>query len=157
VTKVFVYGTLKQGYNNSYLLGKSRFLGKAKTISLHVMLNGGFPYVSQETKKGAFSGQVVGEVFEVDDATLKRLDGLEGYNPAHPEYSHYLRKPVWLMIDDHAELAYMYQMTDRMNKPVMAAAHSKKAIRAIKDKIFGTFGRSPIKPEKGQVEWGAGR
>jgi gamma-glutamylcyclotransferase (GGCT)/AIG2-like uncharacterized protein YtfP len=158
MTKVFVYGTLKRGHCNHHLLKDARFVSKAKTTSVHVMLDGGFPYVSQATKKGPFSGQVHGEIFEVDAKTLSRLDSLEGYRPENPAASHYLRlpvevKPVSELNGNNVERVWMYQMTDRMNKPVMAAAHSKKAVAKIADQIGWKVGRNPIKPVKGNLDW----
>lgn len=69
--KVFVYGTLKKGFcNNKLLDGFSCKRAIARGIDLH---NGpGFPYA----KRG--NGEVIGELYEVDTQTMKRLDRLEG-------------------------------------------------------------------------------
>ena len=73
--KVFVYGTLKQGYGNHCLLEDSTFLGKCTTepeFTLHSLY--AFPAVLP------FGNTAIkGEVYEVDDKTFKRLDRLEGY------------------------------------------------------------------------------
>jgi gamma-glutamylaminecyclotransferase len=72
--RVFVYGTLKRGYNNHYLLGRSRYMGKSATRSNYLMVSGGFPVILPLNP-----GQsVAGELYHVDDATLARLDQLEG-------------------------------------------------------------------------------
>jgi gamma-glutamylcyclotransferase (GGCT)/AIG2-like uncharacterized protein YtfP len=73
--KVFVYGTLKKGYHNHYLLKDAKYLGKNLTLPSFTMLNlGAFPGV-------VFGGNtpIHGEVYEVDEATFARLDRLEGY------------------------------------------------------------------------------
>lgn len=76
--KVLVYGTLLDGEPNHRLLARARFVGDAATMggfALHDL--GFFPGM---TRAGA--GVVVGEVYEVDDATLAALDRLEG----HPRF-----------------------------------------------------------------------
>lgn len=70
--RVFVYGTLKRGYNNNRLLTGSTFVATATTMDRWSMLDGGFPVVLPGT-----DGFVTGEVWEVDGATLARLDHLE--------------------------------------------------------------------------------
>ena len=42
-----------------------------------------------ENKEG-----ILGEVFEVSDDTLELLDNYEGYEPNHPDRSHYIRQKV---------------------------------------------------------------
>ncbi len=77
MTKVFVYGTLKKGWGNHRLLEGSTFLGVYETPKEFSLYDGGFPY--------AFHGggeNIRGELYEVDDDTLKNLDRLEGY-PSH--------------------------------------------------------------------------
>jgi gamma-glutamylcyclotransferase (GGCT)/AIG2-like uncharacterized protein YtfP len=72
--KVFVYGTLKRGHGNHGLLNGSRFVGAAVLFGEFVLLDSGFP-VCVEQPHGA---PVAGEVYEIDGATLQRLDHLEG-------------------------------------------------------------------------------
>jgi len=73
--KVFVYGTLKQGYSNHGLLHSAKFIGGGVTVSGgFTMLNGGFPMC---LSGGLF--KVKGELYEVQDQrTLDNLDRLEG-------------------------------------------------------------------------------
>lgn len=74
--KVFVYGTLKRGFPNSYLLRNSTYIGKATTVDKFCMYDlGAFPAVacSPEISK------IEGEVYNIDKATLVNLDMLEGY------------------------------------------------------------------------------
>ena len=74
---VFVYGTLKRGYGNNILLRNSDFLGE-DTIEDHTLvLEQAFPYMVES--KG---DKVRGEVYEVDERTVRLLDSLEGY-PHH--------------------------------------------------------------------------
>lgn len=76
---VFVYGTLKDGLSNNVLLRSATFVSRGCTVKPYIMYDtGGFPVVFQETEKHNVSG----EVYEVDDQTLQRLDRLEG----HPSF-----------------------------------------------------------------------
>lgn len=81
---VFVYGTLKKGGWNHRLLRNSNFIDYAKTVEPFYMvnLNGptGFPFVvSGDLRSDDYKGSVLGEVYSVDELTLKKLDALEGY------------------------------------------------------------------------------
>lgn len=74
---VFVYGTLKQGFGNHRVIQAeaTQFVGNAVTVRPYNMKDGGFPAVL-DTNAGH---PIKGELYEVDDATLKRLDFLEGH------------------------------------------------------------------------------
>ena len=76
---VFVYGTLKQGYGNNYILRTSRLLGAAETIGKMRMYDAGFPVVRPRTEKpGDWNATVTGEVYLVTDPdVMRRLDQLE--------------------------------------------------------------------------------
>lgn len=77
--RIFVYGTLKKGYGNHGVLGRSKYINEALTNSREfTMFDGGFPYVSDSfTDKN--TGSILGELYEVDnEQTLANLDRLEG-------------------------------------------------------------------------------
>lgn len=96
--KVFVYGTLRKGYGNHVFLEGSKFLGKAKTKEKYTMYARGIPFVSHEPMV-----EITGEVYEVDDFTLNRLDTLEG----HPNW--YIREKVPVILEDGTEVeAWLY-------------------------------------------------
>ena len=88
---VFVYGTLKRGGSNYHLLEAShgtKFAGVGRTNLNHYLIWGhGFTYTTVYPD-GIHGAYVIGELFEVTDETLTRLDWLEG----HP--SHYCREQV---------------------------------------------------------------
>lgn len=87
--KVFVYGTLRSGYGNNVLLHNATFLGEATTNG--VMYSMGYiPFVSLTTQEGT----VHGEVYEINEDILRRLDQLEGYNIHQPDRSFYNRSLV---------------------------------------------------------------
>jgi gamma-glutamylcyclotransferase (GGCT)/AIG2-like uncharacterized protein YtfP len=74
-TDVFVYGTLLAGESNHRLLDRAEFVGEAETEVGFTMLDlGSFPGVVR-----AGEGRVVGEVYQVDERTLAKLDQLEGH------------------------------------------------------------------------------
>ena len=83
--KVFVYGSLMKGCGNDHLLkGSTLLAAEAITLPIFTMLHlGGFPGIVEDGHT-----QVIGELYEVDDDTLTRLDRLEG----HPDF--YKRKPI---------------------------------------------------------------
>lgn len=82
-TKVFVYGTLKEGFgNHNFFLGDAKKLGKAKSVGKWAMIGTdmSFPYLlNRDTKDGM---NINGEVYEVTPAELEALDRLEGV-PSH--------------------------------------------------------------------------
>ncbi|MCI0564923.1 MAG: gamma-glutamylcyclotransferase [Nitrososphaera sp.] len=84
---VFVYGTLKRGHHNARLLKESRFL-RNDTIPgrLYFLGQRSFPYAvpALTSKICPDFPRIRGEVYEVDDDVLSRLDRLEGI-PDHYE------------------------------------------------------------------------
>ena len=76
---VFVYGTLLGGEDNDILLKGSKFVSSGWTKSIFTLLdNGVFPAI----RKGG-SQSIRGEVYEVDDMILRRLDRLEGTHASY--------------------------------------------------------------------------
>lgn len=76
-TKLFVYGTLKRGGSNHGWMRGQTFLGEGRTQPDYRMFDlGGYPgLVRVEPGQGV---AVTGEVWEVDEDGLRRLDVLEG-------------------------------------------------------------------------------
>src|SRR3970282_125568 len=82
--KVFVYGSLKRGKYNNYILGDSKFIGMDRAPG--VLYTG-----SHYPMAIPGDGWITGEVFEVTDPKIQRdLDRLEG----HPSF--YERQEVTL-------------------------------------------------------------
>ena len=71
--RVFVYGTLKSGFRNHYFLESCELLGGAATVSTYKMIENGFPVILPDPG----GRPLAGEIYEVDDETLARLDQLE--------------------------------------------------------------------------------
>jgi len=84
---VFVYGTLKVGFGNNYLLRGSECLGVAKTQEYYSMTSSGIPFVHHTPKQTTIKG----ELYKVNKNTLHQLDMLEG----HPNW--YKRQQVWVV------------------------------------------------------------
>lgn len=88
--KIFTYGTLRKGHYNHPILEKSTYLGKAQTNPAFTMLNlGAYPGIVHQGRT-----PIIGEVYEVDDQTLKRLDRLE----SHPNF--YERVPLEVTLEN---------------------------------------------------------
>lgn len=96
---IFVYGTLKKGGSNHALLEGATFIGNGITKGKHLMLDtGGFPVVLDTNEVQHVSG----ELYEVDDSIVHRLDQLEG----HPHM--FTRTPIEVDVND----AGVYQATE---------------------------------------------
>ena len=95
-TRVFVYGTLRLGEPNHYLLDDRALVGSVCTEPAFELVSlGAFPAMV-----AGGTTAVVGEVYEVDLVTLAALDRLEG----HPRF--YQRRPIRLADGDEV-LAYL--------------------------------------------------
>lgn len=71
-TKIFVYGTLKKGFSNNYLLIGQKLIGNFVTEKKYRLVSlGSFPGLIDGDKS------IKGEVYEVSDECLSNLDILE--------------------------------------------------------------------------------
>ena len=74
-TRLFVYGTLKRGYNRADCLKGQVFLGPAETVAGYKLYdNGSYPAMILSK----CSSGVRGELWEVDESCLASLDQIEG-------------------------------------------------------------------------------
>ena len=89
---LFVYGSLRKGFPNHYLVEDSPYIGEFTTVEKYLMVgtkSKSFPYILYE--KYAIADQatkIIGEVYDISEDTLKKIDQLEG----HPDT--YLRLRV---------------------------------------------------------------
>jgi gamma-glutamylaminecyclotransferase len=73
--RVFVYGTLRRGEVNHHLLAGAKYLGNHRTEPRFTMYDlGAYPGLGR-----GGSTMVAGEVYQVSEAVLCRLDRLEDY------------------------------------------------------------------------------
>lgn len=106
---VFVYGTLKKGfYNNPYLV-YAKYLGEFETSEANYRMIdlGSFPGVVKMSGDET-EGYIAGELYEVDDNTLKSLDVLEGNGQL------YNRALVDIADSDGPIQAWMYMLLTQM-------------------------------------------
>lgn len=92
---VFVYGTLKRGYGNNRLLIGSNFVTEATTKEKYPLVVHGIPFLNDVPGKGH---RVSGEIWEVNDLTLFKLDQLEGHGRGF-----YERRKITVVRDDTQE------------------------------------------------------
>ena len=113
----FAYGTLKRNQSNHDLLAGSRFISKAVTVQAYGFYLGpdeqstehsSIPYLFEHQSEGDQAVKVCGEVWEVDEFTLKQLDQLEG----HPDW--YQRVQTSVKLDSGENIsAAIYMMPGR--------------------------------------------
>src|SRR3990167_8313550 len=89
---IFVYGTLKKGFGNHPVLGmNARFVNTGRTCHYYVMYDAGFPVVM----KGEKGAPITGEIYDVDQETIKRLDRLESVGYMYRRERVVLDIPGW--------------------------------------------------------------
>lgn len=103
---LFVYGSLRQGMDNAPLLSRARLVARSAWVD-------GFLYDTGEGYPGMINGQgrVWGEVYQITQWELKRIDRLENYyGPEHPDnlYERVLLK-VGTSQGEHTAYAYRFR------------------------------------------------
>ena len=74
---VAVYGSLRKNMGNDHYLTNSNYLGEFKTEPIFSLYSlGGFPGLKENGNTA-----VTMEVYEVNEATARSIDSLEGYSP----------------------------------------------------------------------------
>jgi gamma-glutamylcyclotransferase (GGCT)/AIG2-like uncharacterized protein YtfP len=106
--RIFFHGTLRTGFNRTTRAGIDpllKFVGRG-WISGKLFDLGIYPAAVP-----ASDARVWGEVFDITDppTVLAALDRMEGYRPAEPERSLYIRARVPATLDDgHVEDVWVY-------------------------------------------------
>lgn len=85
--KLFVYGTLKQGYYNHRCIQGATFVGPAIAHGYSIFNLGGYPGIIEDDP-----GKVIGELYEITDEQLARCDRLEGVDHENPSRGLYRRE-----------------------------------------------------------------
>jgi gamma-glutamylcyclotransferase (GGCT)/AIG2-like uncharacterized protein YtfP len=98
---LFVYGTLKRGGRSNHLLAGHEFLAEAQTLPLYRLYDqGDHPCLVEDEKRGV---AVRGELWQVDEATLARLDIYE------EAPSLFMRREIKVAGQTTPILAYLFQ------------------------------------------------
>lgn len=93
--RLFVYGTLMQGEDNAAAIAGGRLLGSARTRAAYTLVHlGAYPAL---LAKG--DAAIAGELYEIDEPLLERLDELE-------EHPHLFRRGPVLLADGSEAQAY---------------------------------------------------
>lgn len=100
--EVFVYGTLKRGYNMLHLVPDAKFCDEAIIMGYHIYDLGSYPGVK---KTGDRNDWVYGELWMVSDEGLARLDQYEGsgYDKVEDEV---------IIYDDEFKFSDIWHSTD---------------------------------------------
>ena len=72
-------------------------------------------------------GQVIGEIYEINQVTLNELDKAEGYSPEEPKGSKYIRKEVKIVsteVDDTV-IAYFYNQQVEESGRILSGDYRK--------------------------------
>ncbi|MDP0491501.1 MAG: gamma-glutamylcyclotransferase family protein [Verrucomicrobiota bacterium JB023] len=108
---IFVYGALRPGASNAWRMADGKAIGSGSVEGVMVKVDW---YPGVVLGGGA---RVVGEVYEVDDELLARLDEFEGVGLADERNGEYQRVRVQVAMDNGDELEtwiYEWQLgTDR--------------------------------------------
>ena len=75
--KLFAVGTLKRGFALSYALEGSQYLGKYRSVKRFPLLIAGPWYAPMLLNQPGLGRRIIGELYELDDAILTRIDPLE--------------------------------------------------------------------------------
>jgi gamma-glutamylcyclotransferase (GGCT)/AIG2-like uncharacterized protein YtfP len=105
---VFVYGTLRRGGARamSIRFPNSKFIADAK-VNGRLFDLGAYPGLLLNESKSL----VTGEVYEVDDEILNRLDDFESS-------SHYLRKQVEISLGTDSRICWTYEPNPEFYSPL---------------------------------------
>jgi gamma-glutamylcyclotransferase (GGCT)/AIG2-like uncharacterized protein YtfP len=113
--RLFVYGTLRPGQpNHARLLDGLVAWHRPAVLPDHQLLVAGLPFVAATDDGGEVHGDLLGLVPASHEGVLRTLDRFEGFRPADPAGSLYVRveRPVAYRGDDDRTVtttAWVYQ------------------------------------------------
>lgn len=132
--KVFVYGTLRKNERNHHLIQNAKLLAE-QAWTKGTLFDTGYYYPAI---KRSNENVVYGELFEVNDSDLARLDLLEGYNP-NESNNLYTRVTQKIYTDNGSTLAYVYVMEDETMLQKQIVSGDWKVHQLLKDVTIPYF------------------
>jgi len=102
---IFVYGTLKRGCFNDYMLKDSEFIDEVITKDPYLLIHDSLPFLIKNSDH-EYSTKIKGELYEVTDDVFKKIDKLEG----HPTF--YTRQCIWVINKGNMVYAWCYFIND---------------------------------------------
>jgi gamma-glutamylcyclotransferase (GGCT)/AIG2-like uncharacterized protein YtfP len=110
---IFVYGTLMSGNGNNYLMDKCKLIGPAKVPG--DLYASGVPFarfnrMAKHEESDAELPHIEGELWDIDELALARLDRLESYRPGKPSLPNWYDR---IQIDEIDGVpVYMYHVEE---------------------------------------------
>ncbi|QKR00469.1 gamma-glutamylcyclotransferase [Metallosphaera tengchongensis] len=120
---IFVYGSLRYGFELHHYLRRSRFVGLGYAEGFEMYNLGGYPGVV----KG--DGRVWGEVYEINQETLARLDQVEGYEGLEDDL--YVRETTTVYFDEQRQhklsgvYLYIYNQPTKEKDQITSGDYSR--------------------------------
>jgi gamma-glutamylcyclotransferase (GGCT)/AIG2-like uncharacterized protein YtfP len=120
MVRIFVYGTLRKGECRHYFLEDSRFIGYARVKGYLLYNLGAYPGMVQG------GGEVVGEVYEIPESFLKKLDLVEGV----PEL--YRRELIEVTLENGQTIsAYAYIYNRKIDNKLLISSGDWKDVSKV--------------------------
>jgi gamma-glutamylcyclotransferase (GGCT)/AIG2-like uncharacterized protein YtfP len=112
-TRLLVYGTLMSGHRENRILSAlsgARYVARG-WVRGHLFDLGTYPGAVLDAKA---SSRIEGELWEADyrPGMFHRLDEYEGFFPAHPEQSLFIRTKARVHLDHETTLAWVYVLNE---------------------------------------------
>jgi gamma-glutamylaminecyclotransferase len=119
---VFVYGTLKKGFpNHAHYMASAGFLGRYQTLQKYPLVLFGSRHVPGMLDRPGDGHHIEGELYEVNDECLGRMDVLEGIN----EPDGYRRRTISVTSMNKAEpdhtRAYAYLLDPQLIRDIRSS------------------------------------
>ena len=96
--RVFVYGALRKGASNAWRMERATFIGEASVVGTLVKVDW-YPGLVLEGET-----RVKGEVYEVDEQTVRELDAFEGIGVEDERNDEYKRVTAMVLLEDGREM-----------------------------------------------------
>lgn len=126
---LFVYGSLMKGMWNNFWLQNAIFYGKADTVEKFSLCttNHVIPKIYREENY-----IITGELYDISEKDLVKLDSHEGYEEGRNDQSYYVREKIEVKIGKIISEAFVYIGNFRENEEIhVGHGDYKKYINSI--------------------------